>query len=137
GRDPLGDHAELPRTRRPHPRVVGLDARGRVRRRRDDDRVVVVHRAARRLRRAGGAGVHAGRAGAGGDLQPPAAEPLMRETTDELLELRDLRIDYRTSEGDLPAVRGVTLSVRAGEVVGIAGESGCGKSTLASTVLRL
>ena len=42
-----------------------------------------------------------------------------------------------TSEGPLPAVRGVDLVVRAGEVVGVAGESGCGKSTLASTVLRL
>ena len=55
----------------------------------------------------------------------------------ELLELHDLNVTYRTSEGELPAVRGVDLVVRAGEVVGIAGESGCGKSTLASTVLRL
>jgi peptide/nickel transport system ATP-binding protein len=55
----------------------------------------------------------------------------------ELLELRDLTVSYRTSEGPLPAVRGVDLVVRSGEVVGVAGESGCGKSTLASTVLRL
>ena len=55
----------------------------------------------------------------------------------ELLEVRDLRVSYLTSEGRLPAVRGVDLVVRAGEVVGVAGESGCGKSTLASTVLRL
>jgi len=55
----------------------------------------------------------------------------------ELLELRGLTVGYRTTEGRLPAVRGVDLVVRAGEVVGIAGESGCGKSTLASTVLRL
>ena len=54
-----------------------------------------------------------------------------------LLELRDLTLTYPTSEGPLPAVRGVDLVVRAGEVVGLAGESGCGKSTLASTVLRL
>jgi len=55
----------------------------------------------------------------------------------ELLEIEDLAVSYRTSEGPLPAVRGVALTVRAGEVVGVAGESGCGKSTLASTVLRL
>jgi peptide/nickel transport system ATP-binding protein len=55
----------------------------------------------------------------------------------ELLELRDLSVTYRTRAGDMPAVRGVTMSVASGQSVGIAGESGCGKSTLASTVLRL
>ena len=57
--------------------------------------------------------------------------------TGELLALRDLHVAYRTSEGRLPAVRGVDLVVHEGEVVGVAGESGCGKSTLVSTVLRL
>ena len=55
----------------------------------------------------------------------------------DLLEIHDLSLTYQTSEGPLPAVRGVDLVVRAGEVVGVAGESGCGKSSLASTVLRL
>ncbi|HEX5087348.1 MAG TPA: ABC transporter ATP-binding protein [Nocardioides sp.] len=55
----------------------------------------------------------------------------------ELLAMRDVRVTYQTSEGPLPAVRGVDLVVRRGEVVGVAGESGCGKSTLVSTVLRL
>jgi peptide/nickel transport system ATP-binding protein len=54
-----------------------------------------------------------------------------------LLEMRGLSVSYLTSEGRLPAVRGVDLTVAPGEVVGVAGESGCGKSTLVSTVLRL
>ena len=54
-----------------------------------------------------------------------------------LLQFRDVTVDYASAEGPLPAVRGVSLSVERGEVLGIAGESGCGKSTLASTVLRL
>ncbi|MBM3687519.1 MAG: ABC transporter ATP-binding protein, partial [Actinobacteria bacterium] len=54
-----------------------------------------------------------------------------------LLEWRDVSVDYAGPDGPVPAVRGVTLSVERGEVLGIAGESGCGKSTLAATVLRL
>ncbi len=55
----------------------------------------------------------------------------------DVLTLDDLRITYRPASGDVPAVRGVTLSVKKGEVVGLAGESGCGKSTIAGAVLRL
>jgi peptide/nickel transport system ATP-binding protein len=54
-----------------------------------------------------------------------------------LLELRDVRITYRSERGDVPAVRGVDLVVGPGETVGLAGESGCGKSTIAAAVLRL
>ena len=54
-----------------------------------------------------------------------------------LLEFDDVQVTYRSREGDVPAVRGVSLSVAAGESVGIAGESGCGKTTLANAVLRL
>jgi peptide/nickel transport system ATP-binding protein len=54
-----------------------------------------------------------------------------------LLELRDLHITYRSERGDVPAVRGVNLTIDPGETVGLAGESGCGKSTIAGAVLRL
>lgn len=54
-----------------------------------------------------------------------------------LLELRDVSVTYASSDGPVPAVRGVDVSLDAGEILGVAGESGCGKSTLASTVLRL
>ncbi len=57
--------------------------------------------------------------------------------SDSLLSIHDLTVTYATSEGPLPAVRGVDLTVERGEIVGVAGESGCGKSTLASTILRL
>jgi peptide/nickel transport system ATP-binding protein len=63
--------------------------------------------------------------------------PSEAETAPPLLEVDDLHVTYPTASGPLPAVRGVSLTVRTGESVGIAGESGCGKSTIASTVLRL
>ena len=54
-----------------------------------------------------------------------------------LLQFDDVSVEYASREGAVPAVRGVSLSVAAGQTLGIAGESGCGKTTLASTVLRL
>jgi peptide/nickel transport system ATP-binding protein len=54
-----------------------------------------------------------------------------------VLDIQDLAVSYRVGGAALPAVRGVDLTVGAGEVVGLAGESGCGKSTMASAVLRL
>ena len=54
-----------------------------------------------------------------------------------LLELRSATVEYRTSNGLVPAVRGVDLRIDAGQTLGLAGESGCGKSTLAMSVLRL
>jgi len=54
-----------------------------------------------------------------------------------LLELRDLRVTYRTQDGPVPAVRGVSLALEPGQTLGLAGESGCGKSTIAASVLRL
>ena len=54
-----------------------------------------------------------------------------------LLEFHDVSVTYRSRGADVPAVRNVSLTVDAGESLGIAGESGCGKTTLTSTVLRL
>lgn len=54
-----------------------------------------------------------------------------------LLEIEDLKVYYNTVGGVSKAVDGVNLSVRRGEILGIAGESGCGKSTLTTALLRL
>jgi oligopeptide/dipeptide ABC transporter ATP-binding protein len=55
-----------------------------------------------------------------------------------LLELRHLSKTYPGANGAVvQAVSDVSLSIEAGEVLGIVGESGCGKSTLGRTLLRL
>ncbi|MCI0689681.1 MAG: ABC transporter ATP-binding protein [Sporichthyaceae bacterium] len=54
-----------------------------------------------------------------------------------LLDIKNLSVTYRGSDGDVPAVRGIDLSVGPGQTVGVAGESGCGKSTIVGSVLRL
>lgn len=47
-----------------------------------------------------------------------------------LLEIRGLRIEASSSAGWVEIVKGIDLSVRPGEVVGLIGESGAGKSTI-------
>jgi peptide/nickel transport system ATP-binding protein len=58
-------------------------------------------------------------------------------SAEPLLAIRDLCVDYVTGAGPVRAIDRVSLEVRAGEILGIAGESGSGKSTLAQAVLRI
>ncbi|MFZ5711127.1 MAG: ABC transporter ATP-binding protein [Pseudomonadota bacterium] len=54
-----------------------------------------------------------------------------------VLSVENLSVDYRWGGSVVHAVRGVSLSVAKGEVLGIMGESGCGKSTLAAAMINL
>ncbi|MEU6354723.1 ABC transporter ATP-binding protein [Streptomyces sp. NPDC047072] len=54
-----------------------------------------------------------------------------------LLDVKDLSVDYGTPAEPLPAVSEVSLQLRRGEILGIAGESGSGKTTLVNALLRL
>jgi peptide/nickel transport system ATP-binding protein len=54
-----------------------------------------------------------------------------------LLELDNLQTTFRTREGDVHAVRGVSFQVQPGELVGIVGESGCGKSVTCKSIIQL
>ncbi|MEQ8666058.1 MAG: ABC transporter ATP-binding protein [Rhodospirillales bacterium] len=61
----------------------------------------------------------------------------MSETYDgPLLEIENLSISYYTRAGEIPAVVDFSLTLNAGESVGLVGESGCGKSTVAMAIMR-
>ena len=56
---------------------------------------------------------------------------------DSLLEVKDLKLHFRTTRGSVQAVDEVTFNLMQNRAVVILGESGCGKSSLAKGILRL
>lgn len=54
-----------------------------------------------------------------------------------MLEVKDLKTYYYSKTKIVPAVDGISFSLKRGEAVGIVGESGCGKSTAARTIINL
>ena len=54
-----------------------------------------------------------------------------------LLDVRNLRTTFRTEDGPVTAVNGLSFSIEKGETLGIVGESGSGKSVTALSIMRL
>ncbi len=54
-----------------------------------------------------------------------------------LIHVEDLKIDIRTDDGLLNAVRGVDLRIAPGRTLGLVGESGCGKSLTCKAILGI
>ncbi len=58
-------------------------------------------------------------------------------TKDNLLEVKNLKISFKTDEGIVTAVAGINFSVKRGQTLGIVGESGSGKSVSTWSIMRL
>ena len=54
-----------------------------------------------------------------------------------LLEVKNLKLYFRTSKGPVQAVDDVSFKLNRGKTLAVVGESGCGKTSLAKAVLRL
>jgi peptide/nickel transport system ATP-binding protein len=60
----------------------------------------------------------------------------MREN-EKILEVQDLRIEFKVRQGIARVLHGLSIFLRKGETLGVVGESGCGKSITALGVMRL
>jgi peptide/nickel transport system ATP-binding protein len=70
-------------------------------------------------------------------VSTPASRPPVKPVVSApVLTVEDFSVDYLV-DPVVHAVRNVSLTLRRGEVLGLAGESGCGKSTLAYGIVRL
>jgi len=58
-------------------------------------------------------------------------------TTENLLEIRNLKTYFDVRGGILKAVDDVSLTIKSGETLGLVGESGCGKSVTGASIMRL
>ncbi len=58
-------------------------------------------------------------------------------TSEKLLEIKDLYVQYETDDGIFHSVNGVNLTLHKGETMGLVGETGAGKTTTCLSVMRL
>jgi ABC-type dipeptide/oligopeptide/nickel transport system ATPase component len=67
----------------------------------------------------------------------PSSSPDSSDPRDVVLELDQLEVAFRTEDGTVRAVRGLSYGLRRGETLGVVGESGSGKSVSHMALLGL
>jgi peptide/nickel transport system ATP-binding protein len=67
----------------------------------------------------------------------PKTTPLLSESKEIILTVKDLNVNFKSRGRSVQAVHSVTFDVYRGETLGLVGESGCGKTTLGRTILQL
>ncbi len=55
----------------------------------------------------------------------------------DLLQVKDLVVEYQSGGETVHAVNGVSFSLKRGETLGLVGETGAGKTTIARTIMRV
>ncbi|MGO3751857.1 MAG: ABC transporter ATP-binding protein [Peptoniphilaceae bacterium] len=59
------------------------------------------------------------------------------ENIENILEVKNLQVSFKTFFGEVEAVRGISFNVPKSKTVAIVGESGCGKSVTANSIMKL
>ena len=57
--------------------------------------------------------------------------------SEKILEVKNLSTFFKTDEGVVKAVQGISFDLARGETLGVVGESGCGKSVASLSLMRL
>ena len=69
--------------------------------------------------------------------RPASGHDSTTAAVDNVVDVRNLHVEFHTSLGTVRAVNGVSLGVPRGKTLGVVGESGCGKSVTAFAIMQL
>ena len=71
------------------------------------------------------------------DMSPALEELFEGRSTDTVIDIRDLWVEYQSDLETVKAVNGIDLTIKRGRTFGLVGETGAGKTTTALSILRL